>query len=230
MHFVSTRISQVFSSDDAIRALIACVLSLVSIAVVRELNPYHRESTNILASIGSYQVKYISAFPFFNNFILSFRRQILVTFFGALILSTEALQVLNIDINELGGVLICANVFIFGIGVLLVSERLRGERKMQQWRKACNDEELAILARVMIHAKEGFGSQRLSQGELGGPGLELAGRERAAHGSTLEAPEEIRSAQAMMDQRMLNPADIKLFMKIGSGSFGEVCWFRPTLS
>jgi serine/threonine protein kinase len=157
------------------------MISILCVAFVREASPFVRASTNVLLNIAQYQI--------------------LVTFFGAFIIMTDALDVLGLSDIALGLLLFCSNFFIVILVAFWSFKRYWIEKMKQRWRRALNAKELQILNKVMADQKFHDDDDQ-SPRKLG---------------------DHLKNSQSLsLEQYIIAPKHVVMKKKIGSGAFGEV--------
>jgi serine/threonine protein kinase len=180
------------------RAALGLILALCSAILFRETEPYTLWTTNVIANVAQYTI--------------------FLTYGVALVINTDLRKGLSND--ELGLFLFCVNLFVLSIAIGFGVERhLREDRLRHQGRRILTSQEFKIVDNVMKDEDGEPGDGDESDYEAGPDRYNSASRNSEFGGrpSTLMH----RSANAL-SQHLLNPKDVKIIKRIGSGAFGEV--------
>ena len=194
------------SASQSKRAALIIVFAIVSLVAYREMEPFLRRSTNLLAYGAQHAV--------------------LVTFGSALAIDAELLGSAT-DPLLVGVCLVVVNAGVLAAAISFAAVRhQRKEREPAGWRCALSPGEAAMVDRVMglLQSSKSAASSSIS----GGGGLELTQfvRHVAARVESASVDSDRRSdghiAAATLEACLLQASDLVLVKKVGSGAFGDV--------
>ena len=174
------------------RAGIGVGLALVSAIVYREVEPFQRDSTNVLVHVAQYSI--------------------LLTFASALAIETDLAKGFNNF--AFGLVLVVANLIILGLafGFGIWRHHKDGQR-LWRWQRLLTSHELRVVKYVMDGADEGNFS---SGSDLGTTEMAEMGRGRSRTGSA-----GVRR-DVLLKQYSIDHSEVSLIVRVGAGAFGEV--------
>mmetsp|Transcript_16416 Transcript_16416/g.19416 ORF Transcript_16416/g.19416 Transcript_16416/m.19416 type:complete len:253 (+) Transcript_16416:141-899(+) len=199
------------ASQSAIRAALGCAISMVCASLLREISPFIRDATNLLLNLAQYQI--------------------LVTYFGAFIIITNTLEILNFSELGLGVFLLCCDFIII---VMVCSWTLLcyyTSQSQLKWKKGLNSEEMDILQKVMAQNNMLLLKKQEDQDH---PRENKAGSFSAYSPKNVRSPttsptashagqsKKKKSAEGQLDSYLIEPKQVEMTKKIGAGAFGEV--------
>mmetsp|Transcript_20813 Transcript_20813/g.27067 ORF Transcript_20813/g.27067 Transcript_20813/m.27067 type:complete len:263 (-) Transcript_20813:921-1709(-) len=209
------------ASQSAIRAALGCAISMVCASLLREISPFIRDATNLLLNLAQYQI--------------------LVTYFGAFIIITNTLEILNFSELGLGVFLLCCDFIII---VMVCSWTLLcyyTSQSQLKWKKGLNSEEMDILQKVMAqnnmlllkkqedqdHPRENKAGS-FSAYSPKNVSFNLLNKINASSPTTSPTASHAgqskkkKSAEGQLDSYLIEPKQVEMTKKIGAGAFGEV--------
>jgi len=149
---------------------------------MREISPFLDPITNVLLIVGGWQI--------------------VATFLGALVVSSNSAEMLVIGDLGFGILLLVLNFALLATTATWCVRSYRIDEERKNWKHALSDEQVRILDLVM-HKDTGHDSA-------------------AALGSAFRHKIGARDPQDILKQYMLHPNEVELSSKLGAGAFGEV--------
>jgi hypothetical protein len=208
------------SPQSSRKAAFGMFAAISSAVCFRELEPFRRRSTNLLAHVAQYVI--------------------LLNYGAALCISTGVSD--NLNPLLFGVILVAVNLVVVGLGLYTGAQRhYQEESTHKRWRRELNTQEFAVVHAVMQGRPV---SRRVSSLEssldagLSGSGIAMvepsdsekssssasssaSDRKRLNRHQLLSDAEELRSAEVLA-RHLISVDDVVVGRRVGAGAYGEV--------